>query len=541
MAVLAAGMTARAVDFGVAPADFGLAPGETLMLPPPQASEEQMLYQAALAPIAPAQTQTMQQPLPQAVAQNLRQGEVQVFYAPGQIPGQAYAPQMPQQPVYAPPPAVIPAQTMAYRETVVPLGAAIPAGMGEPTANFLPGAPPPVIPAPVPAPVPAPAVLPGTGIPAYPAPAYALSAQATPPGAFAATPAQLSGIYPTTEYELQAIAPDLYASLAATVTATAGDPSVPVVVRPATTAQAMDAAGVPVSLAGLAAAGTPVVDWNAARAGAPYPVDTPGQPGVLTYVVPIQVPVLVDAAGQGVPAGQLSPLPPLPAQAGQTGPITAVVAPVGASIAALPATAGVQSVIPPQATPYVTPSVSFIQPGTPGQIVPPVNPANPFANIIAVTPGAHPVVPTATAGAGLAGQGGVFYYGTNPVSIASAIGMETADGRAYVDFGAISRGAINLVTPAQIKQAIAQRAPLVIIDVRGDLVREIEGHVPGDVNVPFQPPETFAARVARVAPDRNIPVVVYCQDGVWSSQAADVLLAMGYKTFLMGSYRLWLA
>jgi rhodanese-related sulfurtransferase len=296
---------------------------------------------------------------------------------------------------------------------------------------------------------------------------------------------------------LETVAPELYASLAATVTATTGDPSVPVVVRPATTGQALDASGMPINLAGLSAAGTaPVVDWNAARAGAPYPVETPGQPGVMTYVVPIQVPVYADGAGQ---IAQTAPLPP-------------------------------------QATPFVSPPAAFLPPGAPA---PAATPANPFANIIAVTPGAQPVVPTATAGAGLAGGGGVFYYGTNPVSIASAIGMETADGTEYLDFGAVSAGAINLITPAQVKQAMARQTPLLIIDVRGDLVREIEGHVPGDINIPFDTPQAFAARVAQAVPDRNLPVIVYCQTGVWSSHAADVLLAMGYKTFLMGAYELW--
>lgn len=261
---------------------------------------------------------------------------------------------------------------------------------------------------------------------------------------------------------LQAAAPDLYASLTATVTATTGDPSIPVVVRPATTAQATDAAGLPVDLAGLAAQGNPVVDWNAARAGTPYPVETPGQPGVTTYVVPIQVPVYVQ-----------------PAQAGA-----------------------------------------------------------PYATVPAVTlgdPAASPAMPLP----GIAGPGGISYYGQNPVSLGTAFGPETTTGTEYLDFSSTPEGAINLVTPAQVKQAIMRQTPMVILDVRGELVRDVEGHVIGDVSVPFEPRQTFAARVGQVIPRTDLPVIVYCHDGIWASQAADVLLKMGYKTFLMGAYRLW--
>lgn len=411
-------------------------------------------------------------------------------------------------------PAPTPYQVTPYQNAIAPLA---PAGAqfvpvapavaaaqpgGEPTGDFLPGAPAPVMPLMPVAPA-------APVMPAMPAAGLDAVTGATPSGMYSATvvPAPLSGAYPAAD-SLQAAAPDLYASLTATVTATTGDPSIPVVVRPATTAQALDAAGAPVNLAGIAAAGNPTVDWNAARAGTPYPVETPGQPGVMTYVVPIQVPVYVGA------------------DAAQTAPVARQ------DLSAQPARQmQQQQVLPPQAVPFV----SFVPSGT--AAVPAPQTADPFANIIAITPGATPVVPTATAG--VAGAGGVFYYGTNPVSIASALGMETADGTEYTDFNALSSGAINLVTAAQIKQALARQTPLVIIDVRGDLVREIEGHVPGDINIPFDTPETFAARVAAAVPDRALPVVVYCQDGIWSSHAADVLLAMGYKTFLMGSYRLW--
>lgn len=326
---------------------------------------------------------------------------------------------------------------------------------------------------------------------------------------------------------LQTAAPDLYARLSATVTATTGDPSIPVVVRPATTAQATDASGAPVDIAGIAAQGSPVVDWNAARAGTPYPVETPGQPGVMTYVVPIQVPVYVQSGETGQPQEFAQPQFVQPVQPQTAQPMNAFVTP-------LP-----QAPLPVQ----FEQQPSQMQLPQAAQIAPPAQPRTygipAFAEgIVAVTPGVRPNVPTATAG--IAGQSGVFYYGTNPVSIASALGMETATGTEFLDFGAMPGDAINLVTPAQIRQALLRQTPLTVIDVRGDLVRDIEGHIPGDIGIPFQPQESFADRVARAVPDKATPVVVYCHDGYWSSQAADVLLAMGYKVFLMGAYRLWM-
>lgn len=440
----------RAGELAVSPDDFGIDPNLPLPMPPPFMTG------------APAE-QTYAAPPPAYPAPGY----------PAATPYQAAIAPVPQMPPAAPFATGMPYPTMPATPATPPPGPLV--GAAEPTGIFLPGDPLSAAPA--------------YG-PVY-APAYAYAPVPAPaPGA--------EGTAPVTD-PLQAAAPDLYASLTANITAASGDPSIPVVVRPATTSQATDLSGIPVDLSAIAAQNNPLVDWNAARAGTPYPVATPGQPGFTTYVVPIQVPVYVQggAAAEGAGAGQPAAQP-----------------------------------FPPAATQPAQPPVQLT--AAPLQ---PVQPGNPFAGVIAVTPGRQPVVPTATAA--IAGHGGVFYYGPNPVSIASAIGMNAADGTEYFDFAATPDGAINLVTAAQIKQALQRRVPLVILDVRGDLVREIEGHIQGDVGVPFEPRQTFAARVAQAIPTREVPVVVYCEDGIWSSQAADALLGMGYKTFLMGSYLLW--
>lgn len=102
------------------------------------------------------------------------------------------------------------------------------------------------------------------------------------------------------------------------------------------------------------------------------------------------------------------------------------------------------------------------------------------------------------------------------------------------------RPVLTLITPAEVKQALNQGVRLILLDVRGELVRDVEGHIPGDVTVPYEPADTFPARVRQAIPSANLPVVVYCRDGIWSSKAGEVMARMGYRTYLMGAYRLWL-
>lgn len=98
---------------------------------------------------------------------------------------------------------------------------------------------------------------------------------------------------------------------------------------------------------------------------------------------------------------------------------------------------------------------------------------------------------------------------------------------------------ITTITPSQVKQALAERIPMVIVDVRTDASRNIDGHVPGDLHVPLGPEATFITRLAQAAPNRAVPVVFYCRDGSMSARAAALALGIGYKPYLMGAYQGW--
>lgn len=99
---------------------------------------------------------------------------------------------------------------------------------------------------------------------------------------------------------------------------------------------------------------------------------------------------------------------------------------------------------------------------------------------------------------------------------------------------------VQLVTPAQVNQAILEGTQMAILDVRGELVRDVIGHVPNDVHVSLDPLATFPARARHAIPDTRFPVVVYCNDGINSSRAANILANMGYsRVYLMGIYTGW--
>lgn len=78
---------------------------------------------------------------------------------------------------------------------------------------------------------------------------------------------------------------------------------------------------------------------------------------------------------------------------------------------------------------------------------------------------------------------------------------------------------VQLITPAQVQQALREGGRMLILDVRGELVRDVIGHLPNDIHVELQPSETFPARVRHAIPNASLPVVVYCNDGISSSQA----------------------
>jgi rhodanese-related sulfurtransferase len=173
---------------------------------------------------------------------------------------------------------------------------------------------------------------------------------------------------------------------------------------------------------------------------------------------------------------------------------------------------------------------AFILPAQPQQ--PGVLPAQqPFAAPVfqPVPPMMAPAAPAVPVVAAPGAPSPAFAHPMPAIGYAATLGTPVA-----------GRENLSIITPAEVRQALSQGVQLILLDVRDELVRDIEGHIDGDVHVPFGPYATFANRVRRVIPGAAYPVVVYCSDGVWSSQAADVMARMGYRVYLMGAYPLWL-
>lgn len=106
--------------------------------------------------------------------------------------------------------------------------------------------------------------------------------------------------------------------------------------------------------------------------------------------------------------------------------------------------------------------------------------------------------------------------------VRSLINLDTADPADYLDASCAPAGAAAGLSAADLRQQLAGPTPPLLLDVRGPL-EFARRHLPGAVLLPL--PE-LAARAAEVP--RQGPVVVYCQSGVRSAQAAARLQSLGY-------------
>jgi len=110
----------------------------------------------------------------------------------------------------------------------------------------------------------------------------------------------------------------------------------------------------------------------------------------------------------------------------------------------------------------------------------------------------------------------------------SAIDLDTANPADYFDAScAPAAAAPASLSAEELRQQLASAAPPLLLDVRGPLEFQ-RRHLPGAVLLPL--PE-LAARAAEVP--RTRPVVVYCQSGVRSAKAVDLLRReLGYDNVL---------
>ena len=74
---------------------------------------------------------------------------------------------------------------------------------------------------------------------------------------------------------------------------------------------------------------------------------------------------------------------------------------------------------------------------------------------------------------------------------------------------------MNLLVNPQVK----------LIDVQTQQDFQI-AHLSGSINIPL---EVFSHRISQMIKDKNTPIIVYCQKGVRSMVAADILMQKGYR------------
>lgn len=85
----------------------------------------------------------------------------------------------------------------------------------------------------------------------------------------------------------------------------------------------------------------------------------------------------------------------------------------------------------------------------------------------------------------------------------------------------------KVFTPQQAKQRIEQNDKIVILDVRTQ-EEFAQGHLPNAVLLPVDLIEAQSAEVAKVLPDKDAEILVYCRSGKRAHRASQALADMGY-------------
>lgn len=94
---------------------------------------------------------------------------------------------------------------------------------------------------------------------------------------------------------------------------------------------------------------------------------------------------------------------------------------------------------------------------------------------------------------------------------------------AVTDVGASHR----TLTPQEAKLQMDQQTDLVVVDVRTQ-EEYAAGHIPSAVLLPVEQIEAKADSVAKVLPDKNAEIFVYCRSGKRAGRAAAALIEQGY-------------
>jgi molybdopterin/thiamine biosynthesis adenylyltransferase/rhodanese-related sulfurtransferase len=105
----------------------------------------------------------------------------------------------------------------------------------------------------------------------------------------------------------------------------------------------------------------------------------------------------------------------------------------------------------------------------------------------------------------------------------SQINLDTANPADYFDASCAPASFATSLTANELRELLAAPEPPLLLDVRGPL-EHARRHLPGAVLLPLP---QLADRAAEVP--RQGTVVVYCQSGVRSAQAVELLRGLGYE------------
>ncbi len=112
-------------------------------------------------------------------------------------------------------------------------------------------------------------------------------------------------------------------------------------------------------------------------------------------------------------------------------------------------------------------------------------------------------------------------------AVQSLINLDTASPADYFDSSCAPAATTSIVTASDLQLLLAAAEPPLLLDVRGPLEYQ-RRHLPGALLLPLP---QLAARAAEVP--RTRPVVVYCQSGVRSAKAVELLQReFGYTNLL---------
>lgn len=89
----------------------------------------------------------------------------------------------------------------------------------------------------------------------------------------------------------------------------------------------------------------------------------------------------------------------------------------------------------------------------------------------------------------------------------------------------------KVFTPQQAKQRIEQNDKIVILDVRTQ-EEFAQGHLPNAVLLPVDLIEAQSAEVAKILPDKDAEILVYCRSGKRAHRASQALVDMGYTNIV---------